>query len=242
MNRLARRVVGALLAAGLLTTLAAAQIHGVPASATSLGPSGFTGGPGTLPPIIPAGATSLGPAGFTPNQILILNHRRHDFDIDGGRLRVDRFGRHAQPFFTPFLYTPFYYDMSYIPEEELRLADRYRSVQPGGSQDPTKLEITIVDKRGGLDSQTVAQTKTEKSATAASKEDNSVEPVAVEEVAAKVLVMRDGSKKEIRSYAIVGKNLFDLADGRQRRIPLADIDEDATAKLNEANGVDFKLP
>ena len=54
--------------------------------------------------------------------------------------------------------------------------------------------------------------------------------------------MRDGSKKEIRNYAIVGKNFFDLSDSRSRRIPLDDIDVAATTKANDDNGVDFKLP
>jgi hypothetical protein len=228
----------------LLAAPAFAQIHGVPASATSLGPNGFTGVQGSLPPFIPAGATSLGPEGFTPNQssISILRNQGRDFDINDGRLRVDRLGRHAQPFFVPLMYSPLYYPMSSIPEEETRLNDRYRARQTGAAQEPTKLEITIVDKRGGLDVQTTTQTKTEKPVAAGTKEDSSSEAPTAEDVAAKILVMRDGSKKEIRSYAILGKNLFDLADGHQKRIPLEEIDGEATAKLNEANGVDFKLP
>lgn len=237
----AKYTVKALFFCGaLLAGQAFAQIHGVPASATSLGPNGFTGGQGSLPPFIPAGATSLGPAGFVPNQISVFRHQRHDFDNDG-RLRSHRFGRHEQPFFLPLMYSPFYYDGSYLQEEE-QVSDPYQPRQTGAEQTPAKLEITIVDKRDGLDIQTTTQAKSEKSPSVGQKQADSAEIAVAEEVAAKVLVMRDGSKKEIRSYAIVGKNLFDLADGRQRRIPLEEIDADATVKLNEANGVDFKLP
>ena len=59
---------------------------------------------------------------------------------------------------------------------------------------------------------------------------------------ATVLVFRDQRIQEVSNYAILGKNLVVIADERQRKIPLADLDLDATTKLNEERGVDFQLP
>lgn len=59
---------------------------------------------------------------------------------------------------------------------------------------------------------------------------------------ATVLVFRDQRIQEVKNYAIVGKTLVVIADERQRKIPLADLDLDATTKLNEERGVDFQLP
>ena len=236
----------ALLAMALCVSPLGAQIHGVPASATSLGPNGFTGGNNFAG--IAAGATSLGPNGFADNRAFGNNPNSNAFfnAVDGRLLRSDRLGRHAQPFFVPLMYSPFYYGMSDFTEITSTGANsRGTQLQPA-AQIPQKLEITIVDKRD--DKRSDAQPGDSARATIADadsvepKRDASSPPPMVKELTAKTLVMRDGSKKEIRNYAILGKDLYDLSDGRSRRIPLDAIDADATTKLNEENGVDFRLP
>ncbi|HXX01791.1 MAG TPA: hypothetical protein VEJ00_11280, partial [Candidatus Acidoferrales bacterium] len=57
-----------------------------------------------------------------------------------------------------------------------------------------------------------------------------------------VLVFKDGEKLEVGNYAIVGATLFDLSPGHHRKITLADLDLDATQKLNDDRGVIFQLP
>lgn len=57
-----------------------------------------------------------------------------------------------------------------------------------------------------------------------------------------ILVFRDGRQQEIQNYAILGDKLIILSDERTKRIALADLDLDATAKANEEQGVDFRLP
>lgn len=57
-----------------------------------------------------------------------------------------------------------------------------------------------------------------------------------------VLVFKDGQKLEVGNYAIVGATLFDLTPGHHRKIMLADLDLDATQKLNDDQGVMFQLP
>jgi hypothetical protein len=59
---------------------------------------------------------------------------------------------------------------------------------------------------------------------------------------ATVLVFRDQHKQEIRNYAIVGQTLWNFASPRTLRIPLADLDLEATAQANEDRGLNFHLP
>ena len=57
-----------------------------------------------------------------------------------------------------------------------------------------------------------------------------------------VLVFKDGHQSDVLNYAIVGDTLFDFADGRTRKILLADLDLKATQKANDDRGVDFRIP
>jgi hypothetical protein len=57
-----------------------------------------------------------------------------------------------------------------------------------------------------------------------------------------ILVFKDGHRTEIYNYAIMGETFYDLSGGRSRKIPLAEIDLGATTKVNNDNGVDFRLP
>jgi hypothetical protein len=57
-----------------------------------------------------------------------------------------------------------------------------------------------------------------------------------------ILVFRDQRIQEVANYAIVGKTLVVVQDQRSKKIPLADLDLAATAKLNAERGVDFELP
>jgi multidrug efflux pump subunit AcrA (membrane-fusion protein) len=57
-----------------------------------------------------------------------------------------------------------------------------------------------------------------------------------------ILIFKDGHRAEVSNYAIMGSTFYDLSDGRPRKIPLADLDLDATTRINDQNGVDFRLP
>lgn len=63
-----------------------------------------------------------------------------------------------------------------------------------------------------------------------------------EAVPATVLVFRDQHKQEVQNYAIVGETLWIFSPPHNQKIPLADIDLDATQKANDERGVDFRLP
>ena len=57
------------------------------------------------------------------------------------------------------------------------------------------------------------------------------------------LVFRDGKRMETQNYAIVGNTLWLMADnGHMQKVPLSELDREATLKSNEDRGVDFRVP
>jgi hypothetical protein len=63
-------------------------------------------------------------------------------------------------------------------------------------------------------------------------EDNSVRTL---------LIFKDGRQMEVANYAIMGSTVY-LFAGDRRKIPLSDLDLDATVKANEERGTDFHVP
>ena len=59
---------------------------------------------------------------------------------------------------------------------------------------------------------------------------------------ATALVFRDKHVEEVRNYAISGGMLWVLNEQASKKIPLAQLDLDATAKMNDGRGVDFQVP
>jgi len=56
-----------------------------------------------------------------------------------------------------------------------------------------------------------------------------------------VLVFRDGHRMEIQNYAIVGQTLWVFDERAATKIPLSDLDLDATQKENRGSGFRFPL-
>lgn len=59
---------------------------------------------------------------------------------------------------------------------------------------------------------------------------------------ATALVFRDQHVEEVRNYAISGGTLWVLNESVAKKIPLAQLDLDATVKMNDNRGVDFQVP
>jgi hypothetical protein len=64
----------------------------------------------------------------------------------------------------------------------------------------------------------------------------------VEENAPTILVFRDAHRNEVRNYAIVGQTLWVFTEQRARKIPISDLDVDATRKVNADRGVEVRFP
>ncbi len=56
-----------------------------------------------------------------------------------------------------------------------------------------------------------------------------------------VLIFKDGFQREVSNYAIMGQYVY-VFSGDRRKIPLSEIDIDATKKANEDRGTEFSIP
>ena len=63
-----------------------------------------------------------------------------------------------------------------------------------------------------------------------------------EKAAPAVLVYRDGHRDEAQNYAVLGQTVWVFGEQGSRRIALADLDLEATKRLNDERGVEFVSP
>jgi hypothetical protein len=214
-----------------LTTMAGAQINGMPASVTS---PGFGGRPinGVAPSV-----TSLGPRGFAPGAPTCCfrgsipgnlnrapdHHHHHDRSLPWG-------GVYAVPYYG-------YYDSGNDVTDD----------SPGDQYDGGP---TIFDRRGSgtapppvpapYPSRVRNYGSDPAAAPDADRQPDDAAPAPDQPQT--VLVFKDGHQIEVANYAIVGSMLYDLTGGRRQKIALADLDLAATEKQNEDRGIDFRVP
>lgn len=248
--------VSTILVFSFLSICAAAQVNGVPPSVTSYG---FGGQPGFHG--VPPSVTSLGPRGVTPMRPVHprpvqpqggvhQGHHGHGHRHDGGQAN-------AYPVYVPY----------YVPYDPMDYADPGPDQTAADQQEgPDQYEggPTIFDRRGsGARAENdyapmqapaprppapVARMKA--ADTVAADEKESMQPSAppsqpepaIAVQPSTTLIFKDGHKQEVSNYAIVGGNLYDLTPGRRQKVALADLDLDATQKINDDQGNDFKLP
>jgi hypothetical protein len=194
-----------------------AQARGIPASVSSP-TSNFGRG-------VPASVSSPGPFGFVSVDGIGIksNGFRHS--------RIDRLGRrHNQlPVVVPFWYLQPVYDAQPQPQVVERVVER-------GTDEPQRIIVEIRDTRPAAEPAPAAKPSTGESKTAPP-------PQEVPEIRiATIFIFQDGSRKELVDFAIMGKDLIDLAGGRTRRFPLKDVDREATLKVNAENGIDVRFP
>jgi hypothetical protein len=206
------------------------KINGVPPSVTSFG---FGGHPGFFG--VPPSVTSIN-FGVVPNTGA-FRHPHGDF---GHGFRHHNRG-FVSPFYGSTYYVPYAYP-AYIAEPMVDDSGPYETVAP--EQNPAdsiqrelnSLKATINDYRDELRS-----TRTESKP----RYQEPAEPQAQQPVADQpktVLVFKDGHQSTVMNYAIVGSTLYDLSDGRTKKVALAELDLPATVKQNDEQGVEFRLP
>lgn len=206
------------------------KINGVPPSVTSFG---FGGHPGFFG--VPPSVTSIN-FGVVPNTGAF--RRPHDGFGRG-------FHHHNQgialPFYGGAYYVPYEYP-AYIGEPMTDDSGPYDAVAPERSaadsiqQELNSLKTTVNDVRDELRSaRTEAKPVYQESAPAQPEEPVADQPKTV-------LVFKDGHQTTVMNYAIVGSTLYDLSDGRTKKVALADLDLSATMKQNDEHGVEFRLP
>jgi len=202
----------------LLVSISHAQINGPPASVTSPGFGGRAIN-GTR-----ASVTSLGPYGYAPGP----GQFRSGFN-DGDRQRH----HHYVPYLPPVMYAvplPYAVDIG-ATEEETSDVDESDANYQGGP--------TVYDRRG---SGTGSYMPAPHDAPHAHPAEHNEEPASPDPLDPTMLVFKDGHKLEVGNYAIIGQTLFDMTPGHARKVPLKDLDLEATRRENDNHGVTFQLP
>lgn len=198
-------------------TFAYGQARGIPASATSAYPGNDRFTPG-----LPASVASPGPSGFFDAA------RNQEFFVVPRRDRLRRVV-YSDPI--PLFYpAPFFYVQA-GPEVDDRATEsqKFAALLP---PPPQKIIVEIREMRPEVKPVTAQLTPREEQVTAPPFELRT--PT--------VFIFRDGSRKELRDFAIMEGQLIDLADGRTRRFQLKDLDHMATLKFNAENGIEVHLP
>ena len=218
-----------------------AQGPGVAASVTSHGFGGHTGSPG-----IPASVTAHG--SFAPNHPIVMRPP----------IIVNRFfPQHPRPVHEPrrprrsffpgtVIYPVPYYPFAYDYDEMDDSANQQMETQQQ-PEDQYNGGPTIFDRRGpGSDyfsnadtDRTPPEQPTQAIPESQASREPEQQPAPLQPT---VLIFKDGHQMEVANYAIVGNTLFDLTPGHPRRVPVSDLDINATQKQNDDRGVDFRLP
>jgi hypothetical protein len=240
VKRLSRAVAmaSAVLVLGIFAvSSAAAQINAAPPSVTSLGFGGRAIN-GTPPSV-----TSLGPLGYTAGFNPAFPNSRPLFGFNSIQPFNGHHHHHHDNGFVPWGWGVGYYAVPYGYYDQ---SDQATDDQP---DDQYNGGPTIFDRRGSgrvprppdtaYADRMPAESASPAPETAATPQSQSA--VAPEQPQT-VLVFKDGHQLEVENYAIVGSTLYDLTEGRRHRIPLSDLDLDATTKQNDERGIDFQVP
>jgi hypothetical protein len=248
----------------LLALTAQAQFRGVPPSVTSMGFGGhrFGGVPGSV--------TSFGPHGFGGHFHKPFFHKPFFGGFAGG-VRFGhfsggvRFG-HFNPgvrFVTPFPFKfrhhsfhkrfvwsgPVYYAGAYAPyvvqPDVIQAApdDYEQQIQRIRLDELTREEVrrAVAEELDAYFAERERRLREEAAPPSPAKPPQPAPQAEVRESPFTVLVFRDGHREEVRNYAIVDSTVHVMSPYR-RKIPLADLDLDATTQANEDRGIVFRVP
>lgn len=233
-------LIAALALLTLAATPASAQINGTPASVTS---TNF-GGHVNSTPGVPASITSLGPSGIQPRNPFpnqppcCINPL---FPVNPNPPLFPRHRHHSGQFFPGggAVYVP--YPVGVEPDGYDPAAD---ARQQQGDED-YRGGPTIFDRRGpGTPARSYADAyaRTSRAPETESASASPAPDASVPDQPQTVLMFKDGRQLEVQNYAVVGDMLYDLTPGRHHKIAIADLDLSATTKQNDERGIDFRLP
>ena len=211
------RKMALIIALGLWTvSLEAAPPGGGGARGTS-GGGGLRGTPGSVTSMRPDGSLRGIPGSVTDPRP--RSSVPHSGNLGSRNHRSDRRGRFGYPYYG--------YDYPYDYDDDSDYADYGQQELQAQQPEPPQPQVSVSpqDNSDAADRYRASQGQSQS---------------AVEPSPKTTLVFRDGHKTEIQNYAIMGDNLFDVTNSTiMKKIPLSQLDLDATRRANEANGVDF---
>lgn len=158
-------------------------------------------------------------------------------------IRIGRRPRHrpvfpvAYPVYYPYAYPMLYEDQAQPPPVTVEINNEI----PG----PTVFERNWREGQrdgrvpAGDDSRYGTHYLDERERREASAPQPAPEPL---EIVSTMLIYRDGHKREVRNYAIVGETLYEIGGLTAHKIPLAELDLEATRRENDERGVQFSMP
>lgn len=229
LNRAAGAVSAAILLGTVLVSAGAAQINAAPPSVTSLGFGGRAIN-GTPPSV-----SSLGPLGYTPGFNPAFPNSRPVFGVNPFLPQAGH--HHRRDGFLPWGWGVGYYAVPYgYYDQGDETADDPAADQYNGGP-------TVFDRRGsGHSSRPLQSDSADRTPPESATDSPQLEAAPAADQPPTVLVFKDGHQLEVENYAIVGNTLYDLTQGRRHKIPLSDLDLDATTKQNGDRGIDFQVP
>jgi hypothetical protein len=210
-----------------------AQINAPPSSVTS---PGFGGRPlkGA-----PSSVTSIGPRGYSPGYrtgtpgTVPYMHPRGNGNGEHRRHRDNDYLSYPYNYSYPYYYAvPVPYGPEAPPENNTYSNDD--ADYQGGP--------TVFDRRGSGERSYIPPVKDAAPAHEPERSEAHDVDTLLESAPQTTLVFKDGHQLEVGKYAIIGATLFDLTPGHTRKIPVADLNLEATTKQNEDRGVVFQLP
>ncbi len=208
--------------------------RGVPASVTSFGFGGHPGFHG-----VPASVTSQG-FGASNNFRGVPSHISSFGFVGRNGFRERSSERGRRHLHRPFaVYSPYGGYYGYAPYDYpyyLNDGDYSDSANGDVPSDYSGYDYRSDDDRRILDQDYRARLNAPREQSS----ERSPQPVA--DQPSTLLIFKDGHQQEISNYAIVGPTLYDLSDGRSKKVQLADLDLSATVKENDQRGVEFQLP
>lgn len=236
--------VGFLTFAMLVVSLATAQTagmhgagissHGVPASVTSFGFGGHPGFHGVPASVASQGFGASSNFRGAPGHITSFGSGGrsgfHGHPFESGRRVRRRFAAYV-PYGGYYNYAPYAYPY-YFDDDDYGESASYEAPV----NDDRDYDYRNADDRQLLDDDYRARLDVPREQRPAP----AAEPVIAQP--STVLIFKDGHQQEISNYAIVGSTLYDLSEGRSKKVQLADLDLSATVKQNDERGVEFQLP
>jgi hypothetical protein len=212
-----------------------------PASIYSLG--GSTLGP---PPASIYSAPARSSAGFAGVQVRGGQFPRQRHAPNSGRRHAGR-DRNAAPIYVPYAVYPYSFDdETDYTGEAIRggTFDRRYDQQTPLSEAPTIFENRPGYRAPEIDAERDVSrygTHRREEEEAPVAQQKPVAPAEVVDAPATVLIFRDGHRREITNYAIMGQTLF-VFTGVRDRIPIGDLNLEATMAENDTRGIDFRVP
>jgi outer membrane murein-binding lipoprotein Lpp len=173
-----------------------------------------------------------------------LGTERFGASFRGPFISSNRFHHHHHFFagFSPWFYYgyPAYYGYpwTYGDYSYLNGGDSYQSYDSSYAQSSALAQQAEIDRLEGE----VDRLRDQREARASADAPQAKKETTAQASEPTVLVFRDQHKEEVKNYAIVGETVWVFSELRARKIPLANLDVEATTKVNDDRGVEFRVP